>query len=269
MGVEPIKRLVVDAHLPFAMGEGVVVTWVLDELFPCDRRPLLHTILVGDSPTAHFQKLGTVEDGTEYLDTQKRTLTKALDVWYAVMTVDQLDNKFYTPPQRVGSVWRKREWLIAREAVRQAKVRLINRRGGTRGFLLRRRANGTPCRTCTDPDTGKITLPDCPACYGTGITGGYYPPIECYVDPSPEQLLIKLDPSQGLISAKTSVWGVLAYPPFHPNDYWVDANSGLRYRIGEQVATTAHIENIPIFQQVQAEAEHLKHVIYTYPVSCS
>lgn len=269
MARQPIKRLVADAHLPSIMGGGVLVRWVPDELFPCSLGPLVYTVLVGTSPSDEFKKLAEVQDDTQYLDQEDRAFTRAQSVWYAIMTTDRQGTRYFSPPQKMGSVWRKREWLLAREIVRQAMVRLKRRRAGTRGFLLRRRLVGEQCTECLDPDTGQVKNPSCATCYGTGLIGGYHPPIECYVDQQPEKIVIRLDPQQGILSEKTGVWSVLAYPPFSTNDFWVDANSGLRYRVQEQIATICHIESIPIVQQLQAEAEDLDDIIYQYPVNCT
>lgn len=265
----PIKRIVVDGHLPVAYGDGVLVRWVVNEDFPPDRQPLTHTVLVGNSPTDNFSKIGVVENDTQFLDDQKRVLTRTQDVWYALMTVDARGERYFSPPQKLGTLWRKREWLIAREVVRQARVRLIKRRAGVRGFLLRRRVIGQPCPVCLDQDTGRIKDPSCLTCYGTGITGGYYPPFECYVDQNPEQLAFRIDPQQGMLTEKISTWACLAYPPFHPNDYWVDSASGLRYQVRETIAVTSRLENVPLTVQLQVEAENLNHVIYRFPINCT
>ena len=268
-GYQPVKRIVVDAHLPAIMGGGVLVRWVPEERFPCALGPLTYVVLVGDSPSAEFKKLAEIQGDTQYMDTENRAFTRSLDVWYAIMTVDRNNKRYFSPPQRLGCVWEKREWLLAKEIVRQAMVNMKRRKAGTRGFLLRRRLTGDRCTECTDPDTGQVMDPNCATCYGTGIIGGYHPPIECYVQQQPERIVIRLDPQQGLLSEKTGAWNVLAYPPFSPNDFWVDANSGLRYRIQEQIATVAHIESIPVVQQLQVEAEDLDDIIYQFPVNCT
>ena len=267
--VDPVKRVTIDAHLPLAYGDGVLIEWVIDESFPCNWGPLTHTVLVGNSPSDQFTKLDEVFDDTVYVDPVKRSLTTLLDTWYAIMTVDAKGKRYFSPPQKVASRWAKREWLIAREATRQAKVRLIKRKGGVRGFLLRRRVVGAPCSTCLDPDTQRITDPMCEECYGTGITGGYYPAVECYVDQHPEKLVFKIDPTLGIITDKLGARNILAYPPFHPNDVWVTATTGLRYLVQETVATIAHIEGVPLFQQIQVEAAELNTAIYKYPVPCT
>lgn len=265
MAEEPIKRIVVDAHLPYSISNGVLVRWVLNGQFPARYHPLTHEVLVGDSPSARMQKIGQVVNDEEFLDDTRRDLTKNQDVWYAIKTTDATGEVYYSRPQKMGSSWGKREWLIAREMTRQAKVRLIKRRAGVRGFHLRRRTSGVKC-PCVDPDTGRVKDPNCPECYGTSFVGGYHPPVECYVDQHPEKVLIKLDAQQGLVSEKVSAWNTLAYPPFRPNDFWVDARNGLRYRIQENVATVAHLEGVPIFLQVQVKAENNSDPIYNFPI---
>lgn len=263
--VLPIKRIVVDGHLPYSVSSGVLVRWVMNDKFPTRKYPLKHIVMVSDAPSGVMTTLGEGINIDEFLDGTRRDLTKHQNVWYAIKTIDKEGEVYYTPPQKLGCVWRKREWLLAREATRQSAIRLVKRRAGVRGFFLRRRTSGNLCE-CVDPDTGQVTDPDCPKCYGTKYEGGYHEPIECYVDQHPEKVMLKLDATQGMLSDKVAVWNVSAFPLFHPNDFWVDANSNKRYRIQENVAVIAHLEGVPLFLQVQVKLEDMGSPIYTFPV---
>jgi len=262
----PIKRLIVDAGVPAMLGRGVAISWQLNKTF--ELRELRHTVLFGRYPNDAFIIVGTVDNDTYFEDPIDRILNAdVFNRWYALKTTDiNTQEHWYTSPVHAGSTWRKREWLIARDIVRQESVRLIKRRAGTRGWLLRRRFSGTRCEDCVEPETGRITDPECETCFGTGFVGGYYDPMEFWVDLNPEKLMRRLTPDQGIISGIVKTGRALAYPPAMPNDYWVSAKSGIRFKIGDQVVKVAEIEEEPLIVQIDMTPEQTNHIIYSVPI---
>lgn len=262
----PIRRLYIDAGVPIMSGVGIALQWELEPEFA--HRELEFTILFGHYPTDTMVVVATVQDTDTYLDQEKRVFNDILNTWYALKTTDQVTGEFwYSPPQHAGAVWRKREWLIAREIVRQELVRVQRVRAGTRGYLLRRKSFGTPCPVCLSPETGQVQDPNCLTCFGTGITGGYYTPIETWVELEQERLMRRLDPAQGMLKGAVITARTLAYPPLTPNDYWVSAKSNQRYRVQPGVTKAAQIDEEPIVLSFDVEVENYNHVIYQFPIA--
>ena len=261
----PIKRLYIDAGVPVMSGVGIGLQWEISPEFR--HRELSFDILFGHHPTDTFSKIATVEGVDQYLDTERRVFHDTMSTWYAIKTTDTVTGEFwFSPPQHAGAVWRKREWLIAREIVRQEQVRLERVRAGTRGYLLRRKSFGEECPVCVSPETHQVQDPSCPTCFGTGIVGGYYPASEVWLELQPERLLRRLDPDQGQLTHAVSSARVLAYPPVNPNDYWVSAKSNRRYRVQEGVTKLAQIDEEPLVLGFDVQIEHMNHIIYQVPV---
>jgi len=266
MAVTPaIKRFIVDGGVPTMLGKGVAIRWAMDALW--SRRNTKVKILFARAPTDEFIVVGETLGDTEFLDEQRRIDAQAANCWYAIK-VEDLDNGefWFSSPQPVGTSLRKREWLIARELIRRETMRLIKRRAGVRGWLLRRRIAGPVCTYCSSPETGQVTRPDCPYCYGTTFLGGYYPPQEMWVEMNADTVLRRVDPEQGAIADFQKTFRCLAYPLPHPNDYWVSAKTGMFYRLKENLTTEAIIEEEPLVLRVDVYVEQSNNVIYKFPI---
>ena len=260
-----ITRFIVDGGVPSMLGKGVALRWAMAPAWA--RRITKVKILWGRSPTDEFQVVGETEEDTEFLDDQRRLTTTSMDSWYA-LKVEDMDNGeyWYSPAQPVGTAMRKREWLIARELIRRETMRLVKMRAGTRGWLLRRRISGQPCTYCASPETGQVTRPDCPYCYGVTFVGGYYTPQEMWVELNPDTVLRRLDPSQGAIADYQKTLRCLAYPLPGPNDYWVSSKTGLAYRFKENVSVEARLEEEPLVLRADVYVEQSDNVIYKFPI---
>ena len=266
MADHPIKRLTVDALLPVSLGLGVEVRWQVRDNF-C-RRPLSFDVLYGRTASDTFKVMAKgLTDVTTWVDPVDRqgNLQTAFGLYALRVTDTKTGEKWYSAPQQAGSNWTNHDWRICREIVRQERVRLIKGRAGSRGFLCKAIAVGPAC-SCANPDTGDVYNPNCGDCYGTGFAGGYYPPIECYVDMNPQQAFRKLTDDQGLVSDTLISWRVLAYPRFEPRDFWVDANTGIRWRIGANIQTAAQRLGVPIIQQVQVDKMEQSRPEYSFVV---
>jgi hypothetical protein len=265
--VKAIRRFIVDGGVPAMVppGRGVGIRWDLDPTW-C-RRNTQVTILYGFSITDEFKVAGVVTNEDQFQDIYRQLDNQVSNLWYALKIKD-LDNGEYwfSDPAPVGTSMRKREWLAAKEIVRREYFRLVKRRAGTRGWLLRRRITGQPCTACTSPETGQVVMANCPYCYGTSFVGGYYKPQEHWVEIPPDLVLRRLDPTEGPIAGFQSTFRCLAYPTLHPNDYWISAKSGTVYRIKENISTVARYEEEPLVLQGDWYIEDSKNIIYTYPI---
>ena len=77
-----------------------------------------------------------------------------------------------TPAYRKGTT----ADLAALEIVRRKNIAL-DRYSGRDFFVIKKRTYGTHCPTCWDSTLQRITIDNCPDCYGTGWTDGYFKAI--------------------------------------------------------------------------------------------
>lgn len=111
-------------------------------------------------------------------DPEQRVFGKENWAYYRVKVTTPLGSYVSLPADARGTL-SKRDWLKARNLAR--RVRTQSRLGEAQeGYLLRRRVAGTPCQTCLDFITREPRQgTDCPECYGTGFSCGYFYPQGC------------------------------------------------------------------------------------------
>jgi hypothetical protein len=56
---------------------------------------------------------------------------------------------------------------------------------GVPSLIFKRRRGGIACKNCFDPIQKKRTISNCTVCYGTNWLGGFFKPLDSYVDFSP------------------------------------------------------------------------------------
>lgn len=75
----------------------------------------------------------------------------------------------------------KREFLIAKEINRKENLR-FEKLIGMPAKVLKRKNFGELCTHCVDKLTGSVTNSSCLICYGTRFVGGYYNPVDVYME---------------------------------------------------------------------------------------
>jgi len=139
---------------------------------------------------------------------------------------------------------------------------------GTKGYLLKRRWWGPRCRECTDFNTGQVVSSECDACYGTGIEGGYYDPIEFWTRQNTNSRKMEMQVSQGHVDVEVQHSRFIAYPFLTGGDVWVNADSDQRYVLGEglPIQLAAQIRNKPLIQIADMGLVSGSDIIYSIPV---
>jgi hypothetical protein len=107
---------------------------------------------------------------------------------------------------------------------------------GAPSLIYNRRRGGIQC-SCFDPIQKKRTTSSCQICFGTNWVGGFYDPIDAYVDfnPNPKNALI----TQWGESQENATRVMLAnFPIVLPGDVIRELNTNRLWRIGQRVNTT-------------------------------
>lgn len=178
-----------------------------------------------------------------YTDSQVMRWGLDEDLWYRVkMTLAGVST--WSDPVSSTRGWNRKDTALAR-AIMDKEYMLMRRVGIPDGVLLRRKDWGTICRSCVDPDMGASVKADCPVCFGTGLEGGYWPPV---VAPALFQA-----PARRSVGTDGSHWSFqsgrparfMAYPEIGEADIWVHPSADKRYLIKE-TAPAAEIRGVPL-----------------------
>lgn len=107
---------------------------------------------------------------------------------------------------------------------------------GTPSLIYNRRRGGIPC-SCFDPVQKKRLISNCTRCFGTNWVGGFYDPIDAYVDfnPNPKNALI----SQWGETQENITRVLLAnFPIVFPGDVIRELRANRMWRVGQRVNLT-------------------------------
>lgn len=233
-------RLNVDAHVTLLTSNRVLVSWALERSFikPGPYRFELQRGYAANDE--NFQTVAAVVDQPWAYDNTPVFPKKGIDVFYRVKLTDGNSDTYFSQSATLSCYWNRYDWTIARDIVRKEAL-LLQRRAGVKGWLLKRRVWGDLCVACTDPVTHQINDANCTSCYGTGIVGGYYAPIEYWVIVNPAQRIQRIFPDVGIVSETKQTIRALAYPFPTTNDIWVQAYTDQRYVIqGDIVHVAIH-----------------------------
>lgn len=123
------------------------------------------------------------------------------------------------------------EYLEYRDHLRRESLAL-EKRTGTRGFLIRRVVSECPCPECADPILER-GAPDssCRTCMGTGTARGYHPPIQALLDWSAVMKGSgnRVSTQAGFLEADQRTVRLMPFPSMAAEDIVADRATGLRH----------------------------------------
>lgn len=251
-------------HVSYLIKGGTRVFWDLVDTFadPLPYRFQLQYSRNANQISCDWQDVGEeVENGTFQIDTEKRVWGRTQTAHYRVKLTTYV-GEYYSEPTGAIGVLGKQDWAIAREIVR--KERLRAKAASQDGFLLKRRSSGVKCPQCLDKQTGEITDPDCPECYGTGFQCGYFYPVPCvWADFDPRAHKKHLDDGgmRGVISDIYVKARMLMLPLLEEYDVWVNRKTDDRYYIRD-IQHIAEWKGVPLIASVGMRPAAYSDVIY-------
>jgi hypothetical protein len=264
--VRPFKRLTVEFHFNLITKQAILVTWAMNPAFR------------GPGPWSFKLQRGRAVDDDQWVDISSTTDQPWLydnhpslsqhdrTTFYRVILTDAKGVQYISQPVSIFQDWNHYDWRLMREIVR--KETLVQRKkGGTFGYLLKRRQWGQPCTSCVDPNSGAILDAHCPECFGTGIMGGYYDPIVYYMVMNPGKRMKRLTPDQGVIADVVETGRCLAWPVPEGNDIWVQGNVNRRYRIMPDVEVIARHRGIDVILDVRMAELAQEDIVYQVPTT--
>lgn len=108
---------------------------------------------------------------------------------------------------------------------------------GTPCLIYNRRRGGVPCPNCFDPIQKKRLASNCMTCFGTNWVGGFYDPIDAYVDlsPNPKNALIT---QWGEAQENMTRFLLANFPIIFPGDVIRELRPNRMWRVGQRVNLT-------------------------------
>ena len=244
---------------PGAIG-GAEVSWVpkLDLPWP---EPWTFRVDMSYSPAATWTTLTTVASTNwTWLDVTQYKYDFMTKVWYRVVLVDGDGGVHASDPAQIGTYLDRRDWLLAKESCRRAQQRM-RLRTGREGHIYKKMDWGELCEDCGDTITGQETNSQCPTCFGTGLVGGYHPPISAWVEMNNEDLSTADDQFSIRYRLKHPVQAI-NFPKIMPNDLWRDLRSGKIWVVQDPVVSASSMRGLSLITAFQLQPVGVGDVVY-------
>lgn len=133
---------------------------------------------------------------------------------------------------------------------------------GVPSFVHIRKRGGAACTNCFDPVQKKRTSSSCNVCYGTNWTGGFYNPIDLYIDfnPSPNPVQIaewgETQPNESNVSLSN-------YPQLSSGDVIRELSRNRLWRVTR--VTETEKRRIPMLQMARVAEVNPSDIEYKLP----
>lgn len=205
---------------------------------------------------------GPITDDCTYIDVVRWNYNKDMNTFYRVRYDKGVEDwEFSTPVRAIGN-WTRKDYALAKEIAR--KELLSYTLLGLPGVILKRREWGPVCTTCADYETEEPVDGQCTVCFGTGIIGGYFAPIDLTVNPRQiNHLMTRTD--KALVDDTKRAVRCVAYPTLiKENDLWLDSHNGTRWVI-RGVTPAAELKGVPLIYEMTLNRLPMTDVIYTDP----
>jgi len=225
-----------------------------------------HVGLDTDAPWTVVSDYGP--KGGDFTLPGQRIFGEDFNSYYRLRLRNSVGDIFVTRPTSMySSLSGSRNRRLYLEMIRLWNKRLTNHELQT-GTLLKRKRWGDYCTTCRDRDGRQQIRSQCPECYDTGFTGGYYAGDTCFsIDPSRLATELKFDFGRGFSqSGPIQTIDCLNIPHVFPGDVWVDGTSDERWLFGSPMITKVKIGNVELFRTIPAARFDAPHIIYSFPI---
>lgn len=261
----PFARLIVT----FNPEGGTKVVWVMNERF---RDPLPHTytlqVSLSSTPTADdYEDVGLpVSNAFFAVDDERRIVSKSMDVHYRVKLVTP-NGTYYSPTASGLTYLNKREWLHARDQIRQTKKMIRKYTGCYEGFLLKRKRFGVACTRCLDPVSQEVRDSKCSICRGTRYVAGYFAMVPLDMELGQEQTSERLEEQAGMTKTLAIQAKCAADIILNTGDVFVSKRSGRRWFI--EISQTVEYRGYPTKYELTIRLLPFSDIVYSIPIEGS
>lgn len=158
---------------------SILVQWELNNQSIPDN--YFFDIYVAKHPELEYDKVNSLPIVNSFFyEFPIELLFKEEYVWCKVeLTIG--NQRVFSKPQSFFNDVPRQEFLIIQEIIRKKEL-LRRKKVGIKCHIRKRRVFGQECTRCIEKGTGISTDSRCPICYGTRIVGGFFGPIENWVE---------------------------------------------------------------------------------------
>ena len=205
---------------------------------------------------------GPIENDCSYIDPERWNWNKDMNTFYRIRYDETGDGDWvYSIPVRAIGAWTRKDYALVKTLTR--KELLSYKKFGMPGVILKRKEWGEQCH-CVDYDTLEPQDSQCPECFGTGISGGYYAPIPLKVNPlNRSHTMQRTD--RALADDTKRLVRCVAYPTLiKENDLWLDSTNGTRWVV-RGTKNAAEVKGVPVIYELTLHRIPMTDAIYKEP----
>lgn len=133
---------------------------------------------------------------------------------------------------------------------------------GVPSLVFQRRRSGVQCTVCFDPIQKKRLSSSCKRCYGTNYVGGFFSPIDCYIDYNPNPNVIRIE-AWGATQPNETDALLSNFPNISPGDIIKELRENRLWRV-ERVTMTEK-RRVPMLQFIRLVELKPGDIEYTIP----
>jgi hypothetical protein len=252
-----------------------------DLLQPTERGTYLFKIERSGSASGPWEVLtASLQNGYNYIDDFQNQPGQPTDgkvhlaslqrqIYYRVTVTPPSGcaNSAQTPPHglyRADAGLHPLQRGLRRRLLYDERIVLHPRIAGVQLVLIKKRRWGERCPVCYDKTTRAVTREQCPTCYGTSFTGGYWNPVLSSGRVYPPQAVTVQTGVPAKIEANKHNIQLLDVPLMQDDDIIVEIPTDNRYIVERQAQT--EIVRKPVHQLVTVSLMARTCVEYTIPV---
>lgn len=250
---------------------GYFVQWTVSDVPPAETGTFLFTLERSGGPEGPWTTILTASDQYAFTDRFDSILSTADELQPNSLRLYQEVHYRVTCTTPTGKVLTTKEETTPHTASRKMQQYL---RKGQRDFRLTLKYNGTPigvlkkrrwgvrCPKCFDKPTKEVVRTNCPVCWSTGFTGGYWAPFFTKARRNVSSNSSTITPAQKSDANDASFW-IPDYPSLERDDLIVSFSDQRRFRIDVSIETQIQLNTV--HQEVTAVQLPNDHPMMRYP----
>lgn len=167
----------------------------------------------------------------QYIDWEANNYSSDRIYWYTIRVTHKTSKKFQDFGPQYNSFQTD---PVGLELIRKKNV-YLKTQTGLPAFLFKKKTFGQYCPSCFDMIKQRVSKTNCEVCFGTGFAGGYWKPIELYVNKAiPDSITKSIGFNK---TGGNSVVEASSHPIISAGDFILFPQVGTRHRV---VSITAH-----------------------------
>lgn len=239
-----------DFKIAPSYSRGFSFSWELSGDFN-DPGPWTFEVAEGPSPDGPWFVISPDIVGVYAWQEKNRKPVNKANVLYFKVDLQTPSGRYSSPVVQPYGFLKRRDFLVAREVMRQAVLHLKGMAGvQCKAYLLS--TFGPRCKKCLDPITGAIRDSHCKHCFGTGRDPAYHGPYDMWMGFSEDAQHQTTTEKNGTVEKKAFQVTAIGNPVLKYGDVVVVPGPDKRYYV-RAAAMTTEMRRIPVIQTLMVE----------------